>query len=207
MGLTPVYGFPYPAVSDSPNGPAQIQSLAEGVEAKLALTDASVVAVGARVAKLEGENAYYKQTSAQANAITAATWTKQKFPIAVETSPIITPNGTFDIFTINRTGWLDIETAIRCNITNVNTVRYLYGFFFGTDVTFATPLKVQTIYEPEAASNSTSIGMTLTRKFTAGDTLAVAINRIGVGGGGGNPAATEALGETNHIAFSWRGED
>lgn len=207
MGLTPIYGFAYPGVGDSPNGPAQIQALAEAVESKLALTDASVTAVGTRVAKLEGENAYYKQTAAQANAIVAATWTRQKFPVAVETSPIISINGTFDQFTINRSGWLDIEAAIRCNVTNVNTVRYLYGFFFGTDATYAAPLKVQTLYEPEATLNSTNIGITLSRKFTAGDTLVLAVNRLGVGGGGGNPAATEAVGETNHVAFTWRGED
>lgn len=35
MGVTPVYGFPYPALTDSPNGPAQIQALAEAVESSL----------------------------------------------------------------------------------------------------------------------------------------------------------------------------
>lgn len=42
MGVTPIYGFPYPALTDSPNGPAQIQALAEAVEADLAITDANV---------------------------------------------------------------------------------------------------------------------------------------------------------------------
>lgn len=42
MGLTPVYGFPYPALTDSPNGPAQLQALAEAVEADLVTTDANV---------------------------------------------------------------------------------------------------------------------------------------------------------------------
>lgn len=32
MGVTPIYGFPYPALTDSPNGPAQFQALAEAVE-------------------------------------------------------------------------------------------------------------------------------------------------------------------------------
>jgi hypothetical protein len=42
VGVTPIYGFPYPALSDPPNGPAQIQALAEAVEADLAVTDANI---------------------------------------------------------------------------------------------------------------------------------------------------------------------
>lgn len=49
MGLTPTYGFHYPSGSDSPNGPAQIQQLAEDVEAQFlaALTsrDAAIALV------------------------------------------------------------------------------------------------------------------------------------------------------------------
>jgi hypothetical protein len=52
MGTTPIYGFPYPGVNDSPNGPAQIQALAEAVEADLALTDAAATALSARVTGL-----------------------------------------------------------------------------------------------------------------------------------------------------------
>lgn len=47
MAVTPIYGFPYPALTDSPNGPAQIQALAEAVEADLATTDANVAATTA----------------------------------------------------------------------------------------------------------------------------------------------------------------
>jgi hypothetical protein len=52
MGTTPIYGFPYPGVNDSPNGPAQIQALAEAVEADLATTDAAATALSARVTGL-----------------------------------------------------------------------------------------------------------------------------------------------------------
>lgn len=47
MGVTPIYGFPYPALTDSPNGPAQIQALAEAVEADLQTTDVNVAALQA----------------------------------------------------------------------------------------------------------------------------------------------------------------
>lgn len=41
MPTTPIYGLPYPALSDPPNGPAQIQALAEGVESELQRIDAT----------------------------------------------------------------------------------------------------------------------------------------------------------------------
>lgn len=47
MGVTPTYGFPYPALSDPPNGPAQIQALAEAVEADLTVTDANIATINA----------------------------------------------------------------------------------------------------------------------------------------------------------------
>lgn len=47
MGVTPVYGFPYPALTDSPDGPAQIQALAEAVEADLQVTDANIATLNA----------------------------------------------------------------------------------------------------------------------------------------------------------------
>lgn len=47
MGLTPIYGFPYPSGTDSPNGPAQVQLLAEAVEADLAASDANIAALQA----------------------------------------------------------------------------------------------------------------------------------------------------------------
>lgn len=42
MPNTPVYGLPYPSLSEPPNGPAQFQDLAEAVELNLQATDANV---------------------------------------------------------------------------------------------------------------------------------------------------------------------
>jgi hypothetical protein len=204
-GATPTYGLPYPILGESPHGPSQIEALALAVDTELAVAAAARTALDARVDKLEGEHAYYRQTGAQANAIIAATWVRQQFPSAVETSPIITPNAGFDVFEVNRTGWLDVEVGIRCNVTNVNTVRYLYGLFPGGG--FTAPYRVVTTYEPEATLNSTNLHISLGRKFSAGDTICAAVNRLGVGGGGGNNAPTEVIGEINSISFRWRGED
>jgi hypothetical protein len=40
MPVTPIYGIPYPALSDPPNGPSQMQALALEVEVELARIDA-----------------------------------------------------------------------------------------------------------------------------------------------------------------------
>lgn len=40
MPTTPTYGFPYPALSDAPDGPSQIEALAEALETKIAAMDA-----------------------------------------------------------------------------------------------------------------------------------------------------------------------
>jgi hypothetical protein len=45
MPTTPIFAFPYPALTDAPNGAAQIQALAEAVETELNNTNADVTAV------------------------------------------------------------------------------------------------------------------------------------------------------------------
>lgn len=42
MPSTPTYGLPYPSLSDSPNGPAQFQALANEVEVELTRIDARI---------------------------------------------------------------------------------------------------------------------------------------------------------------------
>jgi hypothetical protein len=42
---TPIYGLPYPSLSDPPNGPAQFQALAEAVEAELDRIDDTITGV------------------------------------------------------------------------------------------------------------------------------------------------------------------
>jgi hypothetical protein len=43
--FTPIYGLPYPSLSDPPNGPAQFQALAEAVEAELDRIDDTISGV------------------------------------------------------------------------------------------------------------------------------------------------------------------
>ena len=43
MGATAVYGFPFPATSDAPNGPLQIEDVAQAIEDKIINIDAATV--------------------------------------------------------------------------------------------------------------------------------------------------------------------
>jgi hypothetical protein len=53
MPTTPIFAFPYPALTDPPNGAAQIQALAEAVEAELNGTNSDVTSLTSRVTVLE----------------------------------------------------------------------------------------------------------------------------------------------------------
>lgn len=45
MPSTPIYGLPYPALNESPNGPTQIEALAEAVETELDRIDDLITAL------------------------------------------------------------------------------------------------------------------------------------------------------------------
>lgn len=51
MGTTPVYALPYPALTDAPNGPAQLQSLATAVETQLSRIDTDATSKGRGLVK------------------------------------------------------------------------------------------------------------------------------------------------------------
>lgn len=55
MPSTPIYGIPYPALGDPPNGPAQLQALATEVEVELNRIDVAASSLTARVTALEGQ--------------------------------------------------------------------------------------------------------------------------------------------------------
>lgn len=98
MGLTPVYGFPYPALTDSPNGPAQIQALAEAVEADLQTTDANVTALtaaGLTYARFVGGT----QRSSDTGTITGETVFSTSGSLSLAASSVFLVRGRADFFT------------------------------------------------------------------------------------------------------------
>lgn len=45
MGVTSTYSFPYPGLIDAPNGPSQVQALAEALDTEVARVDADIAAL------------------------------------------------------------------------------------------------------------------------------------------------------------------
>lgn len=96
MPVTSIYAFPYPALSDPPNGPAQFQALAEAIESKFVINDATDTTLGDRITDLENDLnsppiAYLTQSSAQS--IPTATFTA----ITFNTEVIDTAGGHSDV--------------------------------------------------------------------------------------------------------------
>jgi hypothetical protein len=105
MPTTPIFAFPYPALTDAPNGAAQIQALAEAVETELNATNADVTAVqtvtnkfatGATVQNFQAALANFTGTSY------TETFTTSNTPAAV--AFVAPPSG---IVLIHMRSWLD----------------------------------------------------------------------------------------------------
>lgn len=113
MGVTPIYGFPYPSLSDSPNGPAQLQALAEAVEADLSNTDSNVGALTA-VSQSLSNTSYIEYARTTDQSIPNVTAEKINFDVAVKTSSDMTAAvvGSGTEFTCAKAGrWLWITNG------------------------------------------------------------------------------------------------
>ena len=158
--------------------------------------------VGDWRANTEGLAKYYR-TANQTNAVVANTWTRQAFNVSLSTTADVSPNGSFDQFTLNRAGVYRIVTQVRPLTTSTTTHRYILGIFPGS--TPGTGAYAQrTVIEPDATANSTNIGVEVERRFAASDVICVALYRTPYGGAGnGTNSDTEALAENCHISIMW----
>lgn len=160
MPVTPTYNFPYPALSDPPNGPSQVQGLATGVETELVRIDNAALSVGNRVTTLE-------------NSTGDGEWTlgAQSFPaggadnkITAAATQVGAP--TFctyaaGVLTLNKTGLWTISFAIE--ITNALTSHWVW---LGNNATSATRYT-------GSAQNGGFYSGSITRRFTSGSQLAL----------------------------------
>jgi hypothetical protein len=97
MAVTPIYGLPYPALSDAPNVPADVQALAEGVETELSTvngrvdtTNSDVTALDTRVTDTETKVAAAKTAGTSLTDDTAAannTWERWGTEAVIFTNP------------------------------------------------------------------------------------------------------------------------
>lgn len=114
MPTTPRYAIPYPASSDSPNGPTQMNALASRVETVLGVVDDTVTANA--VAK---SAAFYATSPVS---IPAATDTKIAFPTTDRSSAYITPSlAGNQNFTVNQSGIYDIAFSGRGDVAAGST--------------------------------------------------------------------------------------
>lgn len=105
MPTTPIFAFPYPALTDAPNGAAQIQALAEAVETELNATNADVTAVQTVTNKFATGATVQNFQPALANFATTGyteTFTTSNTPAAV--AFVAPPSG---VVLIHLRSWLD----------------------------------------------------------------------------------------------------
>lgn len=131
MGTTPQYGFPYPALADAPNGPVQIQALAEQVESVLSPIHADVVALELNTKKAGGE----WRATAQQTLATGATKLTMGTQVIAPTS--ITFNGT-DTWTITESGVYAMHLQIRTTATGQDGALAISGTSY-SDATLLFP--------------------------------------------------------------------
>lgn len=166
----------------------------------------NIIDLDSRVIESQDIFAKYYRTTNQTNALVAATWTKQAFDVALETHAEVTPDGGFDDWTLNKAGIWEIHASIRAGVTNVDPMRYQIGVFPTSSLVTSSAYNTTTWNEPLASANSTNMEVFTRRRFTAGSQICVAAIRTGnSGGGGGNSASTEAMGEINQVSFKWIG--
>lgn len=181
MAVTPIYGFPYPALTDPPNGPAQIQALAEAVEQDLQVTDNNVATLTAQTQSLSNTSYIeYQRTTDQS--IPNATIQRVDFDVVVKSSSTMTAatvsGGTeFTcakagrwLWTTNgglsgssaglvRAWWLENPTgSTRLGMSAIGPVNFFAGFSVAREVTMTIGTKMSVMcYQDTGGSLSTSV--------------------------------------------------
>lgn len=180
MPTTPNFVWPYPQLSDPPDGPDQIGDLALAI-------DSTVKTVSDRVSTLEaGPFARYRQTIAQS--VPNATLTKITFDSATTTHADVTVTGS-NTFTLNRTGvWL--ITACISFVSGDG-----YRSLLISNQTDATRYAEQS---GEVVADAINLAASTVRRFTSGNQISI----FGYQASGGN-LNTDLYTERTHISLSW----
>lgn len=149
MPSTPTYGLPYPSLSDSPNGPAQFQALANEVEVELTRIDARIATDSTLLAGF----APVAQTGSGGLAIGAS--------LTVASLAISDPGFAYHIIAVGSCGWnIPIATApgnlfegaitVDSTVYNVNRISAGYVVSQSIGASFTQP----TLFVPMKRSDS-----------------------------------------------------
>lgn len=166
----------------------------------------NILDLDSRLTKSQDIFAKYYRTTDQSNGIVNNTWTKTVFDVALETHAEVTPDAGFDDWTLNESGVWEIIASIRANTTNVDPMLYRIGIFPSSGIDESTAYTVESSFNPVASTLPVNMSASTKRRFTSGDQLCVAVNRINyTGGAGGNNASVGGFGEITQISFSYVG--
>lgn len=152
--------------------------------------------LGEQHTAVDGGFARYRRTTNQASGWVNGTWTRQAYNVSMNTSADVTPNGSFDQFTLNRTGVWDIRASSRTGLNSVDLVRYQLGIFPGATPGTGPHDEISFI-EHFAISNSVNLKVDTLRRYNAGDIICIASLK-----GGGS--ASSSLGNEEHCRISLR---
>lgn len=152
-GTTPVYAFPYPTLSDPPNGAAQMQSLATAVENKIVPMDAAI-SVLQNPAPVGGEQ--------RANALQSLATGNNKLnlPTATVAAAGITWNGT-NQYTVLTTGIYAMSAELYMPLSISTAV-----FIGNTSATLTTGVYALGIFTVDGPRSVSTV-----RYLTAGSTI------------------------------------
>ncbi|PRX48690.1 hypothetical protein B0I33_104508 [Prauserella shujinwangii] len=120
MPATPNYGLPYPALTDPPNVPADVQALAEAVDTALGNTDSAAAALDTRVDTLESAVTKGRWERVAVLNVPNFAVTTITYDTTVRASPDVTLDAGGQTFTLNRSGWYRIWARIRINGGSTN---------------------------------------------------------------------------------------
>jgi hypothetical protein len=136
MPVTPIYGIPYPALSDPPNGPSQMQALALEVETELARIDAVDGTQNANISALQSATNvptfFIRNTAAQS--LNNTTFTALLF----NTEDNDSDNGhstvtNTDRYTVPKSGLWQASAGVSF-ATNVTGIRFIRLTLNGTPI-------------------------------------------------------------------------
>lgn len=177
------YNLPYPELADTPDVPADIQSLAETVDTELARIDAATAE----------ETPYAKYTRSTSQTIPNATVTDVVFNVAeVEHDDVDADSpSTPTVFTLNRAGvWL-IAAQVSFSANNSNS-----RLLFITDTT-GTPFYGQT--QVTAVPSVETICQALAvERFTVGQTIKCRVRQL-------STVSLTLVADLAQVTFTWMG--
>lgn len=136
-----------------------------------------------------GKSRYYRSSGTQS--ITSGTDTKVTFPTLLgSASADFTPNGSFDVFTVNRTGEVDIFAGVAWSSFSGE-----HAIWIGNDT-----MAARYANDGHQGNNGTAYSSVSTgRRFTAGDKISIGCYQ------GSGFGATILAGEMTYVRLDWTG--